>query len=135
MRVMVKLPWVGARNLKTWIIVLPGACARVLGRTALPMCSRFSGAPSIAHMYPVEGIDSILTSNSAGRFTFLSAAFTAVTGCPVDEGLGRAAVELVHPGDRARWLELLRPGFERAAGETGTRTSSVGGISSSSSIA
>jgi PAS domain S-box-containing protein len=70
------------------------------------------------HRSVLNGLEEVIFQTDAGgRFAFLSAAFTAVTGCPVDEGLGRAAVELVHPGDRARWLELLRPGFERASGE------------------
>jgi PAS domain S-box-containing protein len=62
----------------------------------------------------------IFQTDGDGCFTFLSSAFATLTGGRAQDWLGRKAVELVHPGDRARWLELVRPGFERASGEVRT---------------
>ncbi|HEX9313888.1 MAG TPA: ATP-binding protein [Actinomycetota bacterium] len=50
----------------------------------------------------------VFQSDPRGRWTFLSPAWTTITGEPVMERLGRPAVDSVHPDDRARVLGASR---------------------------
>jgi len=42
----------------------------------------------------------VFRTDDAGRWTMLTAPWTAVTGCGVDEALGRSFLDFVHPDDR-----------------------------------
>jgi PAS domain S-box-containing protein len=50
----------------------------------------------------------VFQTDGQGRWTFLSPAWTAITGEPVVERLGRPAVDSVHPDDRARVVGASR---------------------------
>ncbi|MDR7460778.1 MAG: PAS domain S-box protein [Armatimonadota bacterium] len=64
-----------------------------------------------------ETVDSlrqvIFRMDARGRWVFLNAAWTELTGYPVSESLGTCFLDYVHPGDRRRHAELFQP---RSAG-------------------
>jgi PAS domain S-box-containing protein len=57
--------------------------------------------------------DVVFHTDADGRWTYLNAAWTEVTGHPVAEALGRGFLEFVHPDDRQRNLELFEPLIRR----------------------
>lgn len=66
----------------------------------------------------VESVgDTVFSTDLHGRWSFLNESFTRWTGIPVADVLGRSAVEIVHPGDRAAHAQLFGA---LAAGEIDT---------------
>ena len=57
--------------------------------------------------------DVLFHTDAEGRWRFLNAAWTEVTGYTVEESLGRPFLEFVHPDDRQRDLEVFRSLVER----------------------
>ena len=62
----------------------------------------------------IDGLEeAVFQIDPQGRWAFLNPAWTGLTGFPLEESLGRAAVESVHPDDRQRFQEALQPLAER----------------------
>jgi PAS domain S-box-containing protein len=55
----------------------------------------------------------IFQTDARGRWTFLNAAWTDVTGFTVEESLGTSFLTYVHPDDRQAHAELFQPLIER----------------------
>ncbi|MCC2958556.1 PAS domain-containing protein [Massilia sp. IC2-477] len=51
----------------------------------------------------------VFQADEAGHWVFLNAAWETLTGFPVAASLGRSCFDYVHPEDRERKRELLRP--------------------------
>jgi PAS domain S-box-containing protein len=54
-------------------------------------------------------IEIVFQTDLEGRWEFLNPAWEEVTGYPVSESLGRAAIDYLHPDDRPRMAEMFRP--------------------------
>jgi PAS domain S-box-containing protein len=54
-------------------------------------------------------IEIVFQTDLEGRWTFLNPAWEEVTGYPVGESMGRAAIDYLHPDDRPRMAELFAP--------------------------
>jgi len=54
----------------------------------------------------------IFQTDARGRFTFLNAAWTEITGFAVEETLGASFLRYVHPEDQQRHAELFQPLIE-----------------------
>ncbi|NOK22529.1 PAS domain S-box protein, partial [Corallococcus carmarthensis] len=50
----------------------------------------------------------VFQTDTERAWVFLNPAWTEVTGFPVEESLGRSAIDFVHPDDRARVLEVCK---------------------------
>ncbi|RKG65539.1 PAS domain S-box protein [Corallococcus sp. CA054B] len=50
----------------------------------------------------------VFQTDTARTWVFLNPAWTEVTGFPVEESLGRSALDFVHPDDRERTLEVCK---------------------------
>ncbi|RKG81024.1 PAS domain S-box protein [Corallococcus sp. CA049B] len=50
----------------------------------------------------------VFQTDTARTWVFLNPAWTEVTGFPVEESLGRSALDFVHPDDRARVLDVCQ---------------------------
>jgi PAS domain S-box-containing protein len=57
--------------------------------------------------------DIIFQVDGEGRWSFLNPAWTEVTGFTVDESLGKAGLEFVHPDDQQRSRDLFGPLVDR----------------------
>jgi PAS domain S-box-containing protein len=55
----------------------------------------------------------VFRTDADGRWTFLSPAWTTLTGFPVEESLGRPFLAYVHPDDRALSVERFQPLVDR----------------------
>jgi two-component system cell cycle sensor histidine kinase/response regulator CckA len=74
------------------------------------------------HREVIEGASEIIfTISVEGVFTSLNAAFTNITGWPAGEWIGRPFMELIHPDDTQRTLEL----FTIVAGQQESVTSEL----------
>ncbi|MBP2311256.1 PAS domain S-box protein [Azospirillum soli] len=62
----------------------------------------------------------LFAADAAGTWTFLSPAWTTVTGFAVEESLGRPCLEVIDPADHERWPSLTAKGAGRAAVPHGT---------------
>jgi len=60
--------------------------------------------------------DVVFHTDAQGRWTYLNAAWTEVTGFAVDDSLGRVFLEYIHPDDRQRNLDLFEPLIQRLKG-------------------
>src|SRR4051812_17070591 len=49
----------------------------------------------------------VFQADEQGRWTFLTPVWTELTGFPVEQSLGRKALEFIHPEDRLRAQELF----------------------------
>jgi PAS domain S-box-containing protein len=62
----------------------------------------------------IDGLKEVVfQTDPQGRWTFLNPAWSELTGFPVDESLGRSALESIHPEDRPRLQESFQPLLER----------------------
>jgi PAS domain S-box-containing protein len=58
----------------------------------------------------IDGLKEVIFQmDPQGRWAFLNPAWTELTGFPLEESLGRPALEFVHPEDRQRFQESLQP--------------------------
>ncbi len=68
------------------------------------------------HRQLIDGLKEVVfQTDGQGRWTFLNRAWTELTGLSPQESLGRDHLEFIHPEDRPRHLELLKPLIERRA--------------------
>ncbi|RKX34190.1 MAG: hypothetical protein DRP71_07940 [Verrucomicrobia bacterium] len=58
----------------------------------------------------------VFQTDTAGRWTFLNPAWEDITGFPLSETIGSLLVNYVHPDDRSRNEDLLRPLLEKTVG-------------------
>jgi two-component system cell cycle sensor histidine kinase/response regulator CckA len=64
----------------------------------------------------IDGLKEVIfQTDPQGRWSFLNPAWAELTGFPLNESLGRVALEFVHPEDRQRFQESLQPLAERKA--------------------
>ncbi|HYH96109.1 PAS domain S-box protein [Hyalangium sp.] len=64
----------------------------------------------------IESLEEVIfQTDPQGRWTFLNPAWPQLMGFPVEESLGRGALEYVHPEDRARLQESFQPLLDRKA--------------------
>jgi two-component system, cell cycle sensor histidine kinase and response regulator CckA len=62
----------------------------------------------------IDGLkEGVFQADPQGRWTFLNPAWSELTGIPVEESLGRPALESVHPEDQPRLQEAFQPLLER----------------------
>jgi diguanylate cyclase (GGDEF)-like protein/PAS domain S-box-containing protein len=76
------------------------------------------------HRRVVESmVDCVFETDELGRWTHLSANWTAATGHAVEDSLGRPSIEFVHPDDRGQFAQAFAPMLagERADGRVGHR--------------
>jgi two-component system cell cycle sensor histidine kinase/response regulator CckA len=66
------------------------------------------------HRQIIDGLKEVVfQTDGEGRWTFLNRAWTELTGLTPQESLGRDHLDFIHPEDRQRHEDLLRPLIER----------------------